>query len=428
MTTGRQLSARLPGTVRSVAAWDASSPILTTGVEGNDLDTTVVGAVDLNAKVLWHRRFKGKPTKPRLTRDRTVWIVHSGPQCPELTLLDVTGKIVDTCTPQCDPSEVLGSFVVLPDGFIALWLPAGQGHAAPPWLPSKWDRLRRWFPTKRARAAPGYRHARLARHDLDGRAKWSTVLPLRDIAFRGCVYIGRGTGGKILQTPPWTPRIVEAGGPTALLVSGSRVAATVRCGDSGIAVTFFVDTDTGRLIGKTAPGPTHLQAIAGPGTFLIGSQGYGVFITRRYDAAGVSTEEWPTHAQMLINPRGVISGPESQNTSGAQYFVCFGTDGDVHRGPKLSGYHTAYPALDNNGAAVFWRDGWLQTVTANLRMRRLLELRTELMGRVLLLEDGHIVVDLAGELVIVRDPQLGPLSDGIWPCADGGLQGNPVIV
>ena len=39
-----------------------------------------------------------------------------------------------------------------------------------------------------------------------------------------------------------------------------------------------------------------------------------------------------------------------------------------------------------------------------------------------------IVVGLAGELVIVRDPQLGPLSDGIWPCADGGLQGNPVIV
>lgn len=428
MTTERRASLRLPGSVRSLAAWDAGSPILAAGFEGSDFADTMVCAVDVNAKVLWHRRLEGRSSALRLTGDRTAWIAHGGDQRAELSQLDATGDVVGRCTPEYDPSEKLGAFVMLPDGFIALWLPARRGAFVSPLAPSRWGQLRRWFPSRSARTAPPYRHARLARHDFDGRTMWSTRLPLRNIAFRGCVYLSRSTGGEVRQSPPWTPRFIEAGRPTALLVSGSRTAATVMCGDSGIAVTFFVDTDSGQVIGTTAPGPTGLQAIAGTGEFLIGSQGYGDFRTRRYDAAGVVTDEWPTHAHMLVDPRGMISGPESQNTSQPQNYVRFGTNGNVHRGPVLSGYHTAYPALDDRGTAVFWRDGWLQAVTADQRMRRLLELNAEWGGKVLLLDDGHLVVDLAGELAIVHDRRLGALSEGMWPCADGGLTGNPVIV
>jgi hypothetical protein len=221
---------------------------------------------------------------------------------------------------------------------------------------------------------------------------------------------------------------VTAGRPTALLVSGSRAAATVACDDSGIAVTYFVDTDTGGVVATTAPGPIYEKAIAGRGEFLIGSQGYGAFSTARYDAAGTLTEEWPTHAHMLVDAQGTISGPESQNTSVTQYFVRFGSDSTVEFGAELSGYYTAYPALDNHGTAVFWRDRVLWAVDADLEMRQLHEIEYDrgVLSRVLLLEEGHVAYAASDTLIIDRQSELGTLNDGIWPCADGGLQGNPV--
>ena len=213
-------------------------------------------------------------------------------------------------------------------------------------------------------------------------------------------------------------------------MSGCRVAATIACYTSGIAVTFFVETETGELVGTTAPGPSGFQAIAGPGEFLLGSQGYGAFSTAHCDAAGAVTRQWPTHAQMLIDNRGVISGPESQNTSRpTQHFVRFDQDGAVQRSRALNGYYTSYPALDHDGTAVFWRHGCLRAIDADLEMRVLFGSERDdraVMSRVLLLEDGHVAFALDDELLIFREPGLGMLNDGIWPCADGGLQGNPV--
>ena len=33
---------------------------------------------------------------------------------------------------------------------------------------------------------------------------------------------------------------------------------------------------------------------------------------------------------------------------------------------------------------------------------------------------------LDDELIVHREPALGPLNEGIWPCGEGGLRGNPV--
>ena len=324
------------------------------------------------------------------------------------TELDSAGSIVRTIGLESDPSEWLGELVVLPDGMMVLWLPARRSHVIP-------------------RGS----HARLARHNADGGTRWSIPLSLEQLSYPSVVTISRATGGKAQPSPPWTPLTLEAGQPGALLVSGSRIAATVACGSSGIAVTFFVETETGQLIGTTVPGPTHQKAIVGSGEFLIGSQGYGAFSTAHYDTNGAVTRQWPTHTQMLIDVAGVISGPESQNTSRPQWFVRFGADGAVRHGPALSGYHTTYPALDGDGTAVFWRDGALRAVDADLEMRDLLGAKragraVASWGRVLLLEDGHVVFASNDELIIFREPGLGPLNDGIWPCGDGGLRGNPV--
>ncbi len=214
-------------------------------------------------------------------------------------------------------------------------------------------------------------------------------------------------------------------------MSGSRAAATVTDDGTGLAVTFFLEAETGQLIATSYPAPNGHNAIAGPGEFLIGSQGYGEFSTAHHDATGAVTRRWPSHAQVLIDNRGVISGPESQNASWPpNHFVRFdAAGGAVHQGPTFSEYDPTYPALDRDGTAVFSCDGALRAVDADLTMRELL---TADQGgragssRVLLLEDGHVAYASHDELVIHRESGLGPLNDGVWPCGDGGLRGNPV--
>jgi len=306
-----------------------------------------------------------------------------------------------------EPFEHLGAFALLPDGFCVSWLPA-----------------------ERSRVVAAGRHARVARHDADGARLWSTPAVLDELSFPGCVEISAETNGGARPSKPWKPRTIEAHHWEPLLVSGHRVAATFADGNSGIAVTFFLDTDTGRLVVASRPGPSQHKAISGPGEFLIGSQGYGGFSTARYDPNGAVEQEWPTHAMPLVDRHGKISGPESTNAQPSRsHFVSLDPDGTVHRGPALSGYYTSYPALDNEGTAVFWRAGQLLAVDADFQMRELFALEGEkrsVMSRVILLDQGQLAFALHDELFILRSTGLGPLDSGVWPCADGGLRGNPV--
>ncbi|MCX5097207.1 hypothetical protein OOK36_52800 [Streptomyces sp. NBC_00365] len=321
--------------------------------------------------------------------------------------MDAAGSALRSITPEHEPFEHLGSFAVLPDGVCASWLPA-----------------------ERNRVVPAGRHARVARHDEDGAVRWSTPAVLDQLSFPGCVEASVKTNWEIRPSKPWAPRTIEAHHWEPLLVSGLRVAATFADSSSGIAVTFFLDTATGRLVAASPPGPSHHKAIVGPGEFLIGSQGYGAFSTARYDSSGLVVQEWPTHAMLLIDRHGAISGTESENvTPSRSRFVGLGPDGTVRRGPALSGYYTTYPALDREGTAVFWRDGRLLAVDADFQMRELFALEDEkraVMSRIMLLDQGQVAFALHDELFILRSTDLGPLDSGVWPCADGGLHGNPV--
>lgn len=411
MTVSRLNSVKLPGQVLHLAASDASSPILTTtygGLRGND-----VCAVDLAGKVLWQKRVDGYSLPARPSDTGTAWIAHGDVHGMAVSELGSAGDFLQTIGLDCDPTERLAAFVLLPDGIMALWLPPA-----------------------RSRVTPALLYARLARHDAYGRARWSRPLPLRTLSVPGMTVTVVKTGDT-RPAPPLASRTLEAACRDPLLVSGSRVAATVSDGRSGIAVTFFVDTDTGRLIGATEPRPSWQKAIVGPGEFLIGFHGDDEFTTEHYDATGAVLRKWPTHAQMLIDTEGVISGPESlyvlesENVLPSRsYFVRLDPGGDaVQHGPALSGYHTTYPALDCDGTAVFWRDGRLRAVDADLEECELFAAENDdqkVMRRVLLLEDGHVVFALDDELMIFRETGLGPLNEGIWPCADGGLRGNPV--
>ncbi|MFI9724378.1 hypothetical protein ACIHFE_32880 [Streptomyces sp. NPDC052396] len=400
-------SVPMPGQVWGLAAADPGGPVFVTSYDGKNLSTTVLTAMDAGGGVLWRREFDGHPSQPRVSTSGSVWVAHRGPTGAVLTELDATGSTLRSITPEHEPFERLGSFAVLPDGICASFLP-----------------------TERNRAVPAGRHARVARHGEDGSVRWSTPTVLDHLSFPGCVEISAETNWEMRPSKPWAPQTIEAHHWEPLLVAGHRIAATFADGRSGIAVTFFLDTTTGRLVAATRPGPSHHKAVVGPGEFLIGSQGYGAFSTARYDSSGAVVQEWPTHAMLLIDRHGAITGPESENVMPSRSrFVGLDTDGTVRRGPALSGYYTTYPALDDEGTAVFWRDGRLLAVDTDFQMRELFALEDEkraVMSKIMLLDQGQVAFALHDELFILRSTGLGPLDSGVWPCADGGLRGNPV--
>ena len=398
----------LPGQVWGLAATGADGPVFATSYDGKNLSAAVLTALDLEGRVLWRRRFGGHPGPPRLSGDGTVWIAQRGPSRTVLTALDASGTVVREVILECEPSEQLGAFTVLHD-----------------------DICGSWVPVRGSQIARTSRIPRVTRHDQDGSCRWSTPVALGKLSHPGCVEMNAETGWEIRSARPWTPRTIKTDLWQPLLVAGHRIAATFADGSSGIAVTFFLDTETGQFLAASRPGPSGYKAISGPGEFLIGFQGHGESRTARYDDAGIVMQEWQTHAMMLIDRHGGISGPESENVlpSRSRYAI-LAPDGTVRHGPALPGYYTSYPALDNDGTAVFWRDGRLRAVDRNLQTRDLFGLEDEkraVISSIMLLRDGRVAFALHDELIILPCTGLGPLDSGIWPCANGGLLGNPVL-
>ncbi|MFE0385996.1 hypothetical protein ACFW1F_18290 [Streptomyces bungoensis] len=84
--------------------------------------------------------------------------------------------------------------------------------------------------------------------------------------------------------------------------------------------------------------------------------------------------------------------------------------------------------MDREGTTVFWRDGRLLAVDADLCAHELFAMDDDraIIGRVLLLSEGRVSVSLDSEILVFRTP-MGPLAEGPWPCGEANLQGNPVL-
>lgn len=238
-----------------------------------------------------------------------------------------------------------------------------------------------WLPGPPSRIVPHGLLPRVARYEWSGRCRWTTPVSVP------------GGGGPHSMWVSHTP----------LLVSGNLVAATVENGSTGSGTIHVLDVGTGAPVQVIPGGPGHHHAVTGPGEFLFGEA-----------------------MLPLVDRHGVVRGPEFVNRlpSDSRYRVL----GDDREGPHLPGYYTTYPALDRDGTAVFFRDGRLVTVDADLRLHEMFALpgdKRDVMSRILLLDGGRVLFALNSDLFVV-DTDLAELDPGPWPCGDGNLRGNPV--
>ena len=336
-----------------------------------------------------------------------------------LTAVDQAGKVLRSVTPESVPGDRIGSFVVLSDGFCVAWLPS-------------------YLASKDVTVGAG----RVAVHSTDGAHLRSTWADLGALSYEGVVEWRADNNWEPRPKEPWVPRDIETAYWDPILVSRDRIAATFVEDRSGIGVTFFIATDTGDISSRTAPGPTGYNAVIGPGEFLLGHQGYGAFTTAHHNDRGKVVREWTTHAMLLIDRHGDIRGPESENiTPSRSRFVTLEPNGTVTNGPPLSAYYTSFPAVDERGTTVFWRNGQLLAIEQDLTVRVLFEFPADedygpWPSNILLMSEGRVAFAMSGrvearaestDLVIVEDTGLGMLDSGVWPCMSGGLHGNPAV-
>jgi hypothetical protein len=131
----------------------------------------------------------------------------------------------------------------------------------------------------------------------------------------------------------------------------------------------------------------------------------------------------------VVDPAGVIRSVEMENSLPSRCrFRVFGARGSLVDGPALPGYYTTPPALDASGNVVFFRERELRVIDADLGERVLgtTDEDEQLLGRIVLLEDGLVAFTHGHDLLLARTG-LGELAPGIWPCGDGNLRGNPVV-
>jgi hypothetical protein len=207
------------------------------------------------------------------------------------------------------------------------------------------------------------RAPRLLRLNANCQEMWSTRLPVKTIAYRGCVHMGVATNWQTEESPPWKPSTWLPCGDDQLLVSGDRVLASFQeMPRSGIGCRYVLDVDTGDLVWMSESSPIANACSIGDGKFLMGDQGYGAFKTTLYEDEVSDLRSWPSHGHDVVIGGDLLSVQMSNDLSVPQHVVCLGDGGAVHRrSDRLPGYYTSKPVTMSDGNLYFWRAGQLWT-------------------------------------------------------------------
>lgn len=373
-------------------------------------------AVDLDGSILWScptaaAKVHGAAGAPggqlRVAGTGSVWLAGSSVLYETLP----SGSPGRQLELPHDPDEWLGTFVVLPDGFLLAW------------------------------TTSPYRGGRVERLDDQGSRSWSTPLPVLPLPGRPVSYgVIRSVDfatGRAGDTAPWRPREFYPHREGGILVSGDRVLSSYwDMWGSGLAMAFCLDLPSGDLVWATLPGALKGFSVAGPGRFLIGAEGYGAFKTRLYDPDGEVVTAWPSYGGAVVRDDEVIVVEQTRDSVWPGRVRILHPDGTMSDGPVLPGFPTCGPVLSRDGRAAFWRDGQLQVLDPDLSIHTLHRDGDASGSRtMLLLDEGCLAFMLArdrptggsGSALVLASTNLAALDDGPWPCRQGNLHCNPVV-
>ena len=196
----------------------------------------------------------------------------------------------------------------------------------------------------------------LERVDHDGTIRWSVVLPVGSVGYKGVVQMRADKGWKPRPMNPWVP---ETWFSTSQRLTVSGDAVLVCFNDmprSGIGFGYVVCLTDGALRFLTQRGPISKVAALGEGAFLVGYQGYGAFETLQYDRDGCVPERWSSHGYYVIDES--VRVIELENTIPSKMHLArLLPGGTVKKGDWLDGYYTSEPLLGSDGIVYFFRNG-----------------------------------------------------------------------
>ncbi len=362
-------------------------------------------AMDPMGRCAWERRWETSRSQPltlRVSDEGHPWVGVGG----VLGEIDRDGRDLRTLAVARDDRERIGSFLLAPDGFHVLLFRPGTSDDLGP---------------------------RATKLDPTGTPLWSTTLPVGTIGHRGAVEAGVRTDWEVRTKPAWRPQTWEPicySGSEPLLRSGDRLLASFyEFPRSGIGCSYGLDAVGGDLLWATDPAPIHTLAIAGPGRFYQGHQGYGAFETRLLGPDGAVLRRWESHGHVVIGEDGRVRCVEMENVLPSRMrFVTLRDDGEVGDGPLLDGYYTTYPSISRGGIVAFWRKGELLLIGDRMA-KHVIEsdpraAEEGVMSRMLLSLGGRLVFAVGTEVWIV-DAGLGPPAESPWACGGGNARNNP---
>ena len=312
------------------------------------------------------------------------------------------GEIKENITFKLDADQIIGSFVLLEDGFII----SLQGKEKP--------------------------NAKVIRTDFNGKIKWDCMISEDGIAYKGLVQMSAANNWQPEQMPAWTPRSWNPSKHDEIIISGENVLATFAdFPGSGIGMAYCLNIHTGLIKWKTKPAP--FESIAGlpGGRFLIGYQGYGAFESELYSSDGEIIDSWESAGKLIVTPNEQLFSIEMANLSNAAlHHVELKSGGKIEKGIRIPGYYIVYPAIDEFSNIVFWRDQKLMLIDKEGNLSSLFSVaptkRDWNCWRILLYKEGIVIFSVNERLYILKT-NLGKLAQSPWACKFSNNERNPVI-
>lgn len=355
--------------------------------------------ISKDGDVLWTSALKIEgPNELRIAKDGKCYVSFS----KYIYSISEDGEIEETILIQLEADQEIGSFAILKDCFII----CVQGKEGP--------------------------NSIVIKTDLKGNLIWATKIPCKDISYEGIIEMRADNDWKAERKKGWCPRNWLCLTDNEIIVSNNTILVSYcEMPGSGIGKSYLLSADSGMIKWHSKPAPYESISCLGDGMFLIGSQGYGAFETQLINENGDLINQWNSVGKTVVAKDKEISLIEMDNAFPSElYHTKLFNEGEISKGAQIPGYYIIYPALDELGSMIFWRNNELTIVDKKSNKYTLLKVdfmkQPYTSNRILLYDQGEVYFSLNKELYILKT-NLGRLDKSSWACKFGNNERNPVI-